>query len=106
MPFADATFGRPATCRIEHGKAPYAASLHRLLTVPPSKGERKLRKGQGRGAAPPQPPGYYTLTLEDMRVLEYPVPVRPAADCARLLCFTAGREERLCRACFAHPPVM
>ena len=81
LPFASSHLGAPATLRIDNGKATFAASLDRILTVPPSKSQRKEIRSKKRvhdsaGAAPPQPPAYYALTMDNMRDLDFPMPVR------------------------------
>jgi hypothetical protein len=83
MPRAAAAWGAPATLQIDHPKATAAASLARVLMVPQSRAQRKVEKGAKRArvaaqAPPPQPPAHYTLALEQMRELEYPLPVRRA----------------------------
>ena len=59
----------------------------RVAQVPPSKAQRKesaaaKRSRDGTAAAasaPPHPPSHYTLTLDDMKALDYPLPVRACA---------------------------
>jgi hypothetical protein len=76
MPFAASTLGKPKVCCMEHDKAPYATSLERLMVVPWSRGAKKNARQQEANGRPSQPPSVYMLTLDDMRVLGYPVPVR------------------------------
>jgi hypothetical protein len=82
MPFTMSTLGKPAACCMEHDKAPYSTSLERLMIVPARKGDQNRGRAQEACSRPPQPPSYYELSLDDMRVLGFPVPVRP--------CFLSG----------------
>ena len=74
MPFTTAQLGNPVQCRMDDGKSSFQASLERLLTVPATKSQKQQLKKQPR--APPKPPSDFALSLEKMRQLDYPMPVR------------------------------
>ena len=81
MPTLAAHFGAPATLRLHSGKATHAEALDRLLTVPPSKAQRKdlrtaKRAADSAAAPPPHPPGAYCLNWAEMEALSFPMPVR------------------------------
>jgi hypothetical protein len=74
MPFTTATLGNPVQCRVDDGKASFQASLERLLTLPATKAQKQQLKKQPRAA--PKPPSDFALSLDKMRQMEYPMPVR------------------------------
>jgi len=104
MPFCEATFGKPAVCRVdksdqpasaeglrlgEHGLPALAkthstsadAALAGLMLVEPSRAKRKeaakaskAARADNAATPPPHPPSHYVLDLESMRALGYPVP--------------------------------
>eukprot|EP00892_Ulva_mutabilis_P007171 jgi/Ulvmu1/4826/UM020_0111.1 len=71
MPLTEKALGAPVSCRIDDGKAPFGASLSRLLTVQ----TKSSNKRAARPTQPPHPPDYYAISLETMHQLEYPMPV-------------------------------
>jgi hypothetical protein len=77
LPFVVSTLGNPKVCCMEHDKAPYATSFERLVVVPWSRGARKTARLEEANGRPSQPPSFYMSSLDDMRALGYPVPVRP-----------------------------
>ena len=74
MPFTMANLGSPIQCRMDDGKSSFQSSLERLLTLPATKSQKQQLKKQAR--APPKPPSDFALSLDKMRQLDYPMPVR------------------------------
>lgn len=79
MPFTMATLGNPVQCRMDDGKSSFQSSLERLLTLPATKSQKQQLKKQPR--SPPKPPSDFALSLDKMRQLEYPMPVRIPQSC-------------------------
>lgn len=77
MPLTTKALGKPVSCRIDDGKAPFGASLDRLLTVQ----KKQSQKRPKLPSTPPHPPEYYAISLEAMHQLDYPMPVR--TDCIK-----------------------
>lgn len=100
MPCLHTHFPPPSICKMDNGKATFAASFDRIVVVPPSAAQRKKQQqarqqAEAAGTPPPQPPSAYALTLEQMNALNYPMPVRSATPCrCGQLCWKPLRPEK------------